>query len=189
MMRAAVCVLTAVVVLVFAASSDARLVLVTPTGERSWRDSQLEMVRAATPDEAVVIVEGLCPAAGEGLSRAGRLGCTHPSGPVIWIEPAAPRSVLRHEVGHRVDYAMSDTARRQFLNITGQTGRPWRTTPDSPHEQFAEAWRLCAVNPVRLARWRSGGYGYWPSLGTHRRVCRVIEREAARQGWNGIVPS
>jgi hypothetical protein len=88
-----------------------------------------------------------------------------------WISQRA--EVLDHELGHVFDYTrMSDGARNRFRSIMGIT-RPWRSDPNSPHEQFAEAFSLC-VRSARFPPRAGGGYDYTPTTSQHRSVCRMI---------------
>ena len=58
----------------------------------------------------------------------------------------------------------------------------WRQEPNSPHEQFAEGFRMCARDPRRPDR-RAWGYTYRPTRAQHRAVCRLIaQAEAAPTG-------
>ena len=97
----------------------------------------------------------------------------------IYFAPGDGRAVFLHELGHQAEYAMSDPARDAFLLLTHQSGRAWREPPDSPHEQMAEAWSLCAggiPHGRRHHRHVWGAYGYEPTIATHR-------AEGARLGW------
>jgi hypothetical protein len=94
------------------------------------------------------------------------------------------RRIYLHELGHHVDYAISeaDPFRYRFRELIDY--RPWRTSPNSPHEKFAEAYSLCArKDPAKVTLWwlrRDFGYDYRPSVRTHRKVCRTIENAMAR---------
>lgn len=83
-----------------------------------------------------------------------------------------------HELGHQFDYqVMSDFQRDWFRMFIGDP-RPWRSSPNSPHEQFAEAYRTCAMLRTRSA-WefaRGGGFNYDPPWRRHRRICLMIKR-------------
>jgi hypothetical protein len=57
--------------------------------------------------------------------------------------------------------------------------RPWRSPPNSPHEQFAEAVRLCAISVRWLDRYGLA-YGYSPTRFQHRKVCRWLESLGTR---------
>jgi hypothetical protein len=155
-----------------AAPADARITLVTADGTPSQLAEQLDHVQMPSPTGTITVYRQTCF---DGQPRS----CTSPQIPAVWIQY---RADLLHELGHRFDYGMSEHARERFLTLIGQAGRPWRSPPNSPHEQFAEAWSFCAINPRRPQR-DVVGYEYWPSRRVHRRVCRTIRREAERQGW------
>jgi hypothetical protein len=122
----------------------------------------------------------------------------------IWLDPhyysryeRDTREALYHELGHVFDYfQMTDADRAAFEETTGDH-RPWRTSYDSPHEQFAEAYAFCALPPKWLswrrvetgkrgyaltvgykdgANWSSADYGYRPSRSQFRRACKAIRR-------------
>src|SRR5690242_9622176 len=80
---------------------------------------------------------------------------------------------------------MPDSTRRAFERIT-RDARPWRSPPNSPHERFAEAYRLCSLYAPGVdfyARGDGGGYGYAPTPSQHRRVCALIAATGASLGW------
>lgn len=136
-------------------------------------------------DASEVPVAGGLLQAFSGPCVDGRLNpCTTTPGDRVWLSSAVvplaqKRLVFSHELGHRFDYrVMTPAARDAFRALIG-TRRPWRAAPNSPHEQFAEAYGLCLRHRV-IARDRdAGNYGYWPTRGTHRRVCRLIRMTAA----------
>lgn len=86
------------------------------------------------------------------------------------------RAVFYHELGHIFDsFELDDAARDQFRAITADT-RPWYTPPNSPHEQFAEAYSMCArwaERPRRIKMWM---YRWKPTRREHRQACAVIQR-------------
>ena len=162
--------------------------LVLPDGapaadEQAW----LETSAAVSPPTVVTVHRQRCP------GTDGR-ACALLESPDIyvagddwpWDEANTRKDALLHEIGHMVDRpwtGFSDAGRDAFRALLGDE-RPWRTEPDSPHERFAEAWRLCALGagepggpPV------AGGYSYAPSPEVHRRVCELIDREGAALGW------
>ena len=114
-----------------------------------------------------VVIHESCPAP-EGTS------CTWPGGP-IYLDPEwGDRFTYWHELGHAFDYQeMDDGDRAAFMRLIRHPG-PWRSPPDSAHEQFAEAYALCALR-VR-PRWGRirGGAGYEPRPAVHHRVCTLI---------------
>lgn len=107
--------------------------------------------------------------------------CTRNPGDEIWLyaPPTELRYDLSHELGHRFDYrVMTDRARDAFRALVGDP-RPWRTSPNSPHEKFAEAYGLClrrrsisAFGPAMIS------YRYEATPRTHRRACRIIRQAA-----------
>lgn len=83
------------------------------------------------------------------------------------------RRDFRHELGHQFDYfVMTDEARERFLAIM-RDDRAWRSTPESPHERFAEAWRLCAATR-RLPQYYNAAYGLKLTPRQFRRLCALI---------------
>jgi hypothetical protein len=102
----------------------------------------------------------------------------------IYLSPEAGRGRYLHELGHHVDYLIPETDpfRYRFRELIDY--RPWRTSPNSPHEKFAEAYSLCARKDlVKVTLWwlrRDFGYDYRPTVRTHRKVCRTIENAMAR---------
>lgn len=121
------------------------------------------MSRMPTPDREVVVHLENCP--GYDTPTA----CAVPG--EIWLYPGSGRREFWHELGHQYDYVMPDATRAAFEYIMDD-GRPWHSTPNSPHEQFAEAWRLCAA--VRWLTNYSTKYGYDPSQHQHDQVCALI---------------
>ena len=169
-------------------SAHAGASLVLPDGapaaeEQSW----LETSAAVSPPTIVTVHRERCP------GTDGR-ACALLESPDIyvagddwpWDELNTRKDALLHEVGHMLDRpwtGLSDAGRDAFRGLIGDE-RPWRTSPNSPHEQFAEAWRLCALRagepggpPV------SGGYAYAPAPEVHRQACALIAREGAALGW------
>jgi hypothetical protein len=108
-----------------------------------------------------VIVRGQYPGYQEPAAVSGGFG-----GPVaIWLnmqtmgEYGLGRDVILHEIGHLYDRtAMPEWAREEFLRIMGEA-RAWRTPPNSPHEQIAEAYLMAARN-TPLKEVREGAFGY-----------------------------
>jgi hypothetical protein len=123
----------------------------------------LEQARVPLPAERVELRRESCP-------LAPTRSCTAPDQPVIWIAPHTSwRRHLYHELGHRFDYRMPTRVRTQFMRLMGFDGE-WRNPPNSPHEQFAEAYAICA-----RGRWPSEVmYAYDPSPRQHRAVCKLI---------------
>ncbi len=87
---------------------------------------------------------------------------------------------LLHELGHLFDSQMLDTAERKRLQtLLGRRGA-WRgaSANDPPHEQFAEAYAMCAVHGSLLRRARVGMYGYVADPRQHTKICVAIRRAA-----------
>jgi hypothetical protein len=97
--------------------------------------------------------------------------------PTIWVRPDwTDRLTLYHELGHVFDYVtLGDDTRSAFRSIVHDR-RAWRSAPNSPHEQFAEAYSLAARfgRRWRRARRYRGGYGYSPTRRQYLRVIRLI---------------
>jgi len=101
----------------------------------------------------------------------------------IYVAGPLPHATYLHELGHLIDYNfLSDKDRGTFLAITHDR-RWWMTAPNSPRERFAEAFAQCALNPRRLVS-RTFGYGYYPSLREHRKVCRWLVGSTNRKMRN-----
>lgn len=118
-----------------------------------------------------------------------RDGCAVPPNqiyvPTVWWSdtaggevPFAPADILNmrnHELGHVVDYNfLTDPDRGMFKALMRDRRVGWRLAANSPHERFAEAFRLCATSVRYVSRYMAdgGGYGYRPTLYQHRKVCR-----------------
>ena len=152
-----------------AAAALAATVLVAAPGGGSVGRYQawVDAARVPTPRERVQIVREPCPGA-----RAER-SCTSADRPVIFLGAGAGRRVFLHELGHRFDYRMPAWVRARFRVLIGDS-RPWRATPDSPMEKFADAYSLCALDPGRLPPGFVSVVGYRPTPGIHRAACRLI---------------
>jgi hypothetical protein len=87
--------------------------------------------------------------------------------------------VRNHELGHVIDYELLTNSDRGMFEALMHDARPWRSPPNSPHEQFAEAVRLCAIS-VRWLDRRDLAYGYLPTRFQHRKVCRWLESLGTR---------
>lgn len=155
------------------ASPAAGVTLVRPDGGSAYRyQAWADRALVPTAPETITLVRDGCPGHVEPA-------CTIEGEPTIWLGWDS-RRVLLHELGHRFDYTfMLEEDRAAFRALTGDR-RSWRTSPNSPHEQFAEAWAMCARNGWRGRRGQAGDYGWMPSLRVHRAACSLIERAAAR---------
>jgi hypothetical protein len=96
-----------------------------------------------------------------------------------------PRWIHDHELGHIIDARVLTNADRGTFEYLTHQSRPWEATasdPNSPQEQFAEAFRMC----VRSTRQPDGNsiFGFEPSVHTFRRICRwmnTLERPSGKQ--------
>lgn len=146
-----------------------------------------------SPPVELAIVRGPCPLERLPAVRAdpdAEIACTFPGGALylpVWVEN---RGDFFHELGHQFDYHMSDQARTEFLLLTRDV-RPWRFDgPNSPHERFAEAYSFCArYTAVRPRMPGDFAYGWMPHPRRHKLACRLIRREAFRQGWFLTAPA
>ena len=157
----------AVAALVFCSSAQGATVISPESGTSRPYQRWVNRARVPTPPIAVTVIGEPCPT---GLGRS----CTSPDGP-IYIAPSElhPRHAFYHELGHKFDYTvMTDDGRAAFEALQGDA-RPWRSSPNSPHEQFAEGYSICAAQKVpHLPGYVA--YGYWRGLREHRAVCRLI---------------
>jgi len=159
------------------ASADAGAVTIVEANRPSiasrhqlWADS----ARVSTPRVVVRLHRSSCP---------GRPEPACVIGTDVWLSPAAgsaglARSLFLHELGHVFDGRMPEWARTDFRRLI-RDRRPWRSAPNSPHEQFAVAYELCAEGE-RVERGMQYGYGYSPRPAAHRAACRLIRRVARR---------
>lgn len=147
---------------------------------QAWADS---ITAVPVPTATITFTSSPCPGIGDVL------GCAVPGR--MWLDEANPQNhdpkdIFLHEMGHEFGYFnLGDTldtvwpnAREdQFMALVGLGGQ-WRRPGNSPVEQFAEAYRLCAERArptnVRNVFRVVGGAGYMPRVATHRRVCRLI---------------
>lgn len=105
----------------------------------------------------------------------------------IYLGDHDDRWTLYHELGHIFDYVVMGADgdisamtwwRQRFEEIRGDF-RGWREGINPPHEQFAQAYMFCAMDPRRLPRGPRAGYvwqyGYARTTRRqHRRSCRLI---------------
>ena len=151
--------------------------LVTLTGEpvpqpyQRWADN----AKIPTVNETVTLSLTDCP----GIEESA---CAMPGR--IWLVPGLKigagwrleRASLWHELGHQFDYRVMHDAQRDVFRALVGDPRPWVTSPNSPHEKFAEAYRWCALKtrPRRVP----GDYEYRPTVRRHQRICTLIARAA-----------
>jgi len=151
------------------AQPAAAVTLVLPNGTARPQPYQHWADRAAVPTTRARVTLRLeeCPVGGAGA-------CLFHTAPLaIYLgRYGQARGTLLHELGHAFDAQMSERARARF-NALFRDPRPWRSAANSPHERFAEAYRLCAMRP-RIARRYVGAYGYTVTPARHRRVCGLI---------------
>ena len=91
----------------------------------------------STPIGSVQVVNARCPV-------AVASSCTSVNEP-IYLDPAEPdrADAFYHELGHQLWYRMGSAQRDEFMAIIGRAGQPYRQEGgNSPHEQWAEAYRV-----------------------------------------------
>lgn len=86
------------------------------------------------------------------------------------------RMTFWHEMGHVYANVALPGVTMTFRKIM-KDDREWFAEPNSLSEQFAEAYRVCAINPNRIPDFIYYGAGYNPSDKLHRRVCRMLQRQ------------
>lgn len=162
--------------------------LVTPDGQtaqpyQAWADA----AKVPTAPVTLIATGGGCP------GEPGR-SCAVPAGngyqAQIWLctEPLCSAADDEfHELGHQFDYAvMTPAARAAFLKIERRpTTTPWAGEAHAePHEQFAEAYRICAWGWTYSHAASETGIGYDYSVNDRqqRRACALINRVARRAG-------
>lgn len=157
-------------VLALGATAHASTVINPESGTSYPYQQWVDEARVPTPDTTVTVIEAHCP------YSVNRPDCTWDGGPIYFVPGSStPRAVFLHELGHTFDYiAMTDEARADFLGLRHDP-RPWFSPPNSPNEQFAEGFSICArqARPHR-PRNVSVGYLYWLGIGKHLAVCQLI---------------
>lgn len=134
----------------------------------------LEQARIAAPPMVPAIFRDGCP------PPTPAVACTWPHGP-IYVTPGSGRRVLLHELGHQFDFqVLTDYQRDKFRWLVG-SDNAWAEDPDSPAEQFAEAYSICAM-PFRGSLLWSSSYGYDPKPRRHQRICLLIRRAGQTNG-------
>jgi hypothetical protein len=161
------------------AAATAATTLVTPDGALRPQPFQSWVDRAAvpTPPGVVTVSLGACPG-----GPAWGAACADPRTRTVHLGPQGrdPVTVL-HELGHLFDELVLDDADRSgFRRILRRNGAWLAAASTNPlHEQFAEAYALCARYP-RLRATRLAMYGYVATPRRHSRVCGFIRATAAR---------
>ena len=111
---------------------------------------------------------------GQQCPGAVEAGCAWRDGDHAVIYVAAgwiTNQIAWHELGHAFDYFNMTDARRDAWRSIMHDPRPWRTSPNSPHEQFAESYMACALGQRRSL---SYGYLYAPTRAQFGQVCALI---------------
>ena len=130
----------------------------------------VDAARVPTPAGRVRVVPGGCP------MIASARACTSSWSSTIYMSADAGRHDLLHELGHRFDYRMPQSARDAFRAILGEAGDDWLLSRPSPSEQFADAYATCAISPRSLPTGFSSIVGYAPTATQHRAACALITR-------------
>jgi hypothetical protein len=106
----------------------------------------VDEAKVPTPDEVVTLVEDSTPCReGSACTEAGPGGNIFLDPAHFFEDPFFVENALLHEIGHRFDYTLAtEEMRAGFMAILGDT-RAWRQSPNSPHENFAEVYSLCAA--------------------------------------------
>jgi hypothetical protein len=145
--------------------------ILTPDGHRArpfqgWSDH----AKVPAPRGYITVTDSRCPGRPEPTcSQPGAIWFSE-----AWAVNATPRRWFLHELGHQFDYvAMTAASRAAFEKITGDS-RPWRSPPNSPHEQFAEAYALCALRSRLPRDFAGGGYLYRPTPDQFHQACALI---------------
>src|SRR3712207_2420093 len=151
--------------------------LVTPGGAQRPQPYQSWVDRSAMPTPAgeVTLFLDACP---DGPAWAA--ACASPFERSIHLgAEGRTRMTLLHELGHLFDATvLTDADRARFQALIGRPG-PWTGPPsaDPPHEQFAEAYAMCARRD-HLSSTRLGMYAYVATAQRHR---REIGRASCRE--------
>ena len=175
--------LVALAVLALGSTAHA-VTIVSPSGDPRVAKYQVWANAAAmpTPTGVVDLVLQTCPVPiSDGCVLQG-------APPTIYLgSTVRTRATLLHEIGHAFDaQRLTDADHAAFEAIFGDT-RPWRSASNSPHEQFAEAYSLCARHPQIRATY-AAAYAYRVTVAQHRRVCALIRRAGARPA-TGLAPA
>lgn len=179
---------TVFVLLTFVSSAHA-IQLVAPDGQPATLYQNIVnryLHGIPTANQTVMItgdVQGRCLHNDGGYALGDVEGCAGPG----WIALRShDANALAHELGHVFDFdVLTDQDRAEFQAIVGNA-RPWVDTADyweSPNEQFAEAYRDCAVYGMQVTAWDIASryaYSYEPSVKTQRTVCHMIRSLSAQ---------
>lgn len=151
--------------------------IVRPDGSADARYQQwVDRAHAPMPHLAAVTVDPApCPDIGGACTGADHLIFANAA---LAGGPVNARGGFLHELGHLFDYTAPRLNRARFLRIM-RDRRPWRWAPNSPHEQFAEAYALCALGGKLARRYGTGGYAFEPNRKQLKAVCRLIRSSRA----------
>jgi hypothetical protein len=142
-----------------------------PQPFQSWLDG----AQVPTPSGLVTLVLEACPV------NASAAGCAFAQERRVHIAPLGrDRRTFFHELGHVFDaHVLTDAERQRFRTLARMRG-PWfgPIGTDSPGEQFAEAYSLCARFRT-IRRTQFAMYDYVATPARHAAVCGFIRRAAA----------
>jgi hypothetical protein len=163
------------------AGASAATTLAAPDGALRPQPFQSWVDRAAvpTPPGVVTVALDACPG-----GPAWGAACADPQTRTVHLGPEGRDPVtLLHELGHLFDeYVLDGADRSAFRGILRRRGAWLAAAATNPlHEQFAEAYALCANYPV-IRRSRMAMYGYLATPRRHARVCAAIHAAATRAG-------
>jgi hypothetical protein len=132
------------------------------------------------PGPRTVTVEyGPCPDSEDGGS------CADTERAIVYLDDDDDFT-RQHELGHLFDAQRLDGPERAALArlLDAPDDAPWDAGTDEqcddtvcPSERFADAYATCRLRFSPDGEW-ADGYGYAPSVRTHRRVCAAIRRYA-----------
>jgi hypothetical protein len=135
----------------------------------------IEGAQVPTPSGLVTLVLEACPV------NASAAGCAFAQARRVHLAPLnRDRRTFFHELGHVFDvHVLTTRDRERFRALAGVRG-PWfgPVGADSPGEQFAEAYSLCARFRT-IGRTQFGMYDYVATPARHATVCGLIRRAAA----------
>ena len=142
-----------------------------PQPFQGWTDR----AEVPTPSGVVTLVLEACPA------YVSAAGCTFAQARRMHLAPIGrDRRTFFHELGHVFDaQVLTDGERQRFRRLVGARG-PWFGVvgEDSPGEQFAEAYALCArFRTLRTTQFAM--YDYVATPQRHAAVCALIRQAAS----------